>query len=49
MGFLNRILGRPAHEKAYLLIPVGYPAPSAKVPIIEKKALEEVMVVVGGI
>jgi nitroreductase len=49
MGFLNRILGRPAHEKPFLLIPVGYPAPAAKVPVIEKKALEEVMVVVGEI
>jgi iodotyrosine deiodinase len=47
MGFLNRILGRPAHEKPYLLIPVGYPAQGARVPVIVKKALEEVMVVVG--
>ena len=30
MGFLNRILGRPAHEKPYLLIPVGYPADGAQ-------------------
>jgi len=47
MGFLNRILGRPAHEKAYLLIPVGYPAPEAQVPVIEKKPLEEVLVRIG--
>jgi nitroreductase len=47
MGFLNTILGRPAHEKAYLLIPVGYPAESAQVPVIEKKPLGEVLVHVG--
>jgi nitroreductase len=44
MGFLNRILGRPPHEKPYLLIPVGYPAEKAQVPVIEKKPLEEVMI-----
>jgi len=44
MGFLNRILNRPAHEKPYLLIPVGYPADGAQVPVIFKKPLDEVMV-----
>ncbi len=44
MGFLTRILGRPAHEKPYLLVPVGYPAAGAQVPVIEKKPLEEVLV-----
>ena len=44
MGFLNRILGRPAHEKPYLLIPVGYPAPGAQVPVITKKPEDEVLV-----
>ncbi len=47
MGFLNRILDRPAHEKPYLLIPVGYPAEGARVPVIEKKALEDVLVQIG--
>jgi nitroreductase len=47
MGFLNRILGRPAHEKPYLLIPVGYPAPGAQVPVIEKKPEEEVLILLG--
>jgi len=45
MGFLNRILDRPAHEKPYLLVPVGYPAAGAQVPAIEKKPLDEVLVV----
>lgn len=47
MGFLNRILNRPSHEKPYLLIPVGYPAAGAQVPDIAKKPEEDVMVVVG--
>ncbi len=47
MGFLNAILGRPAHEKPYLLVPVGYPAEGAQVPVIEKKALAEVLIRVG--
>lgn len=42
MGFLNEILGRPSHEKPYLLIPVGYPAAGAKVPDIARKPEEEV-------
>lgn len=41
MGFLNAILGRPAHEKAFLLLVVGYPAEDACVPDISKKPLEE--------
>lgn len=44
MGFLNTILGRPAHEKPYLLVPVGYPADDARVPVIDKKPLEEVLI-----
>lgn len=47
MGFLNRILARPAHEKPYLLIPVGYPAEGAQVPVIAKKPIAEVLVVRG--
>jgi len=46
MGFLNKILGRPANEKPFLVIPVGYPAPDAEVPNITKKPLEEIMVMV---
>ena len=44
MGFLGQILGRPANERPFLLIPVGYPAPDAKVPVLTKKALDEVMI-----
>ena len=38
MGFLERIFKRPKNEKAYLLIPVGFPAKNAEVPILNKKA-----------
>ena len=42
MGFLREILGRPVHEHAMLLLPVGYPADDARVPDLERKRLEEV-------
>jgi len=43
MGFLSELLGRPANEKPYILFPVGYPAPDAQVPAIERKTFEEVV------
>jgi iodotyrosine deiodinase len=45
MGFLARILERPANERPFVLIPVGYPAAGATVPVIRKKELTEVMIV----
>jgi nitroreductase len=42
MGFLNQILGRPEHERAFLILVVGYPAQDAQVPLIGKKPLEEI-------
>jgi len=47
MGFLADILGRPKNEKPYLLVPVGYPAPDAVVPAIERKLLDAVRVRIG--
>lgn len=44
MGFLNEILQRPANERPFVVIPVGYPTPDATVPVITKKPLSEVMV-----
>jgi nitroreductase len=41
MGFLNELLGRPAHERPFLLLVVGYPAPDATVPDITKKPLPQ--------
>lgn len=46
MAFLAQILGRPKHERPYLLVPVGYPALDARVPDIVKKPLAEVREVV---
>jgi len=43
MAFLSEVLGRPANERAFLLIPVGYPAPGCKVPAIERKHLSDVL------
>ncbi len=45
MKFLTDVLGRPAHERPYLLIPVGYPADDCVVPDISRKPLEDILVV----
>ncbi|MCA9273392.1 MAG: nitroreductase family protein [Phycisphaerales bacterium] len=45
MKFLSEVLGRPAHERPYLLIPVGYPADDCVVPDITRKPLEDILVV----
>ncbi len=45
MKFLGEILGRPEHERPYLLIPVGYPSADCVVPDITRKPLEEILVV----
>ncbi len=42
MGFLNKLLGRPAHEKPFLLLVVGHPAEGAVVPDIQRKPLGEI-------
>lgn len=42
MKFLNEVLGRPANERPFLLLVVGYPAEGAMVPDIEKKSLAEI-------
>ena len=44
MRFLNQILNRPQEERGHLIIPVGYPADDAQVPVIDKKPLEEILV-----
>ena len=41
MKFLNEILGRPVSERPFLLLVVGYPADDARVPDIERKALDD--------
>lgn len=42
MKFLNEILDRPANERPFLLLVVGYPADDATVPDIKRKPLEEI-------
>ncbi|MCY4545283.1 MAG: nitroreductase family protein [Gemmatimonadetes bacterium] len=42
MNFLNRLLGRPANERPFLLLVVGYPAEGAEVPVITKKPLDDI-------
>ena len=37
MGFLEKICKRPKNERAYLLIPIGYPAEDAEIPVLQKK------------
>ena len=44
MDFLTKILQRPANEKPFLLIPVGYPADDATVPNIERKTAQETLI-----
>ena len=46
MNFLGEILNRASNEKAFLLIPVGYPAADTTVPELIKKPLEEVSTIV---
>lgn len=43
MGFLGKLLGRPKNEKAFLLIPIGYPADDCEVPDLERKPLSETL------
>jgi iodotyrosine deiodinase len=37
MKFLPEMCGRPAHEKAVMILPVGYPAEDATVPAVAKR------------
>lgn len=45
MRFLSEVLERPNNERPYLIIPVGYPADGCKVPNIERKSLDDIMIV----
>jgi iodotyrosine deiodinase len=42
MTFLGELLGRPANERAMLVMPVGYPATGAQVPDLERKPLDAI-------
>lgn len=43
MNFLQKILNRPANEKAFLLLPVGHPSEDCMVPALDRKTSEEVI------
>jgi nitroreductase len=42
MAFLNKILKRPANERPFLVLVVGYPAEDTTIPDISKKTLDEI-------
>lgn len=42
MGFLNEILGRPANERAVMMVVVGYPGSDARVPDLHRKSLDQI-------
>ncbi len=44
MAFLNDILERPANERPYLLIPVGYPIEDCLVPTIVRKSESQYLI-----
>src|SRR5688572_830778 len=44
MGFLRELLDRPVNERAMLVMPVGYPAEGAQVPMLSRKPLNEISV-----
>lgn len=43
MNFLSKILKRPNNERAYLLLPIGYPQNEVFVPKLKRKNLDEVI------
>lgn len=48
MGFLREVLGRPEHERPFLLVPLGHASDDCTVPTaaIQRRPLDDVMVVV---
>ncbi|MFF4329365.1 nitroreductase family protein [Streptomyces sp. NPDC001591] len=44
MRFLSHVLHRPANEKAFAVIPVGYPSDDCEVPDLVRKSLDQVLV-----
>ncbi|MFX1517158.1 MAG: nitroreductase family protein [Promethearchaeota archaeon] len=44
MNFLRDLLGRPENEKAFVIMPVGYPKENVEVPDIKRKPLSEILI-----
>ncbi|OHB74190.1 MAG: nitroreductase [Planctomycetes bacterium RBG_16_55_9] len=42
MGFLSGLLDRPENEQPFLVLVVGYPAESVKIPDINRKTLQDI-------
>lgn len=44
MSFLNQILDRPDNERPFLLLVAGYPSSNCQVPVIDKRAFDDVVI-----
>lgn len=44
MRWIAQVLERPSNERPFVLIPVGYPHPDARVPDVARKPLDEVLI-----
>jgi len=42
IGFLNQILNRPANERPFMILVVGYPSENIMIPMISKKKFSEI-------
>ena len=47
MAFLTQLLSRPTNERPFVLFPIGFPVEGCLVPDLERKAVNEVLTVVG--
>ena len=45
MAFLTRVLERGAHERPFVLFPVGYPVDGCQVPHLQRKGLDQILTV----
>jgi nitroreductase len=43
MGFLSEVLERPVNERPVMLVVTGYPADGARVPLLRRKPLREIV------
>lgn len=43
MNFIAKALNRPENERPFLLIPVGFPSKEAKIPVLERKSVSEIV------
>jgi len=43
MGFLTDVLGRPKHERPFVLLVTGYPADAVRVPAIDRKPVSDIL------